>query len=82
MIDRRKHHKGTSKGNMMAATDALDYLRAFKTRRDYCRELFDLSEHQSELITADDYSALLTKLGRKQRILGRMQELKSQQPEL
>lgn len=51
-----------------------DFLTIFKTRREYCRALLELSQGQSELILADDYSELLALLGRKQQILERMDE--------
>jgi hypothetical protein len=59
-----------------------EFLRIFQTRRDYCQALLELSREQSDLIAADDYTQLLVLLGRKQRILGRMEELGQRQPQL
>jgi hypothetical protein len=59
-----------------------EFLRIFQTRRDYCQALLELSREQSELIATDDYTQLLVLLGRKQRVLGRMEELSRRQPQL
>lgn len=63
-------------------TSDIAYLEMFRTRRDRCRELLDLSNEQDRLIASDDYAALLDVLGRKQRILGEFAEAKQDHPEL
>jgi hypothetical protein len=64
------------------ALDAERYLQAFRTRRDYCRSLLELSKRQPELIDRDDYTLLMETLGQKQRILGRMEELKTRHADI
>lgn len=61
---------------------ATEILRLFETRREHCRNLLELSRRQIELIDGDDYTQLLSVLGRKQRILGALDELKMQHPQL
>jgi hypothetical protein len=55
-------------------------LQIMKTRWQHCRSLLTLSKQQRELIETDDYTQLLTVLGKKQRILGRLDELTSRHP--
>jgi hypothetical protein len=66
----------------MTATSHTSYVRLFRARRDYCAALAQLSRGQLDLIEADDYTQLLVVLGRKQGLLGRMEELRLGQPEL
>jgi hypothetical protein len=66
----------------MAATSNTSYVRLFRARRDYCAALAQLSRGQLELIESDDYTQLLVVLGRKQGLLGRMEELRLGQPDL
>lgn len=66
----------------MSASCVPDFLQVFRSRREYCRALLELSYRQMELISADDYSQLMVVLGQKQRLLGRMEEMKKGQPEL
>ena len=63
------HADCIQKPNTMRTTSNIDYLATFRTRRDRCRELLDLSNEQDNLIERDDYTGLLDVLGRKQRIL-------------
>lgn len=59
-----------------------DFLRIFKSRREYCQALLELSSRQSDLIAEDDYEHLLMVLGQKQHLLGRLEALNQSQPEL
>jgi hypothetical protein len=59
-----------------------DILEVLQHRRTHCRELLDLSRRQNRVIEASDYSSLLGILGHKQRILGRLDEVKRRYPEL
>jgi hypothetical protein len=76
------HADCIQKPNTMRTTSKIDYLATFRTRRDRCRELLDLSNEQDSLIERDDYTGLLDVLGRKQRILSEFAEAKQNQPEL
>jgi benzoyl-CoA reductase/2-hydroxyglutaryl-CoA dehydratase subunit BcrC/BadD/HgdB len=66
----------------MTLTSLNDILNVLKERRTHCRELLDLSRRQNRVIDANDYSTLLNILGHKQRLLGRLDELKRRHPEL
>ena len=66
----------------MTLTNLNDILQVLKERRTHCRELLDLSRRQNRVIEANDYSTLLNILGHKQRLLGRLDELKRRHPEL
>ncbi len=46
-----------------------DYLAAFRTRRECCRALLELSREQMALIETDDYAALIDLLQMKQRLV-------------
>jgi hypothetical protein len=59
-----------------------DILDILKHRRSHCRDLLDLSRRQNRVIDASDYSSLLVVLGQKQRVLGRLDEIKRRYPEL
>ena len=66
----------------MSTTCALDFLTTFKTRREHCHALLELSRHQLQLIVGDDFTELLDVLGQKQRLLSCLDELKQHQPQL
>lgn len=66
----------------MPAMSAPEFLNIFKSRREYCQALLELSSQQSELIAGDHFEQLLTLLGQKQRLLARLDELRARQPEL
>jgi hypothetical protein len=51
-------------------------------RRKHCRDLLELSRRQNQFIDASDYSQLMSTLAQKQRILGRLDEVKRRYPEL
>ena len=53
-----------------------------RTRREYCRVLLDLSRRQQALIAERDFTELMAVIGRKQRVLGRLDALKQQHPTL
>ncbi|MFQ5734525.1 MAG: flagellar export chaperone FlgN, partial [Planctomycetaceae bacterium] len=53
-----------------------------RTRREYCRALLDLSRRQRAFIAESNYSELMSVIGRKQRVLGRLDALKQQDPAL
>lgn len=59
--------------------DTTEHLR---TRREYCRALLDLSRRQRAFIAERNYSELMSVIGRKQRVLGRLDALKQQHPTL
>jgi len=60
----------------LTETEIVTHLR---TRREYCRVLLELSRRQSQLIGNSDYSELLDLITRKQRVLQRLDSLKSRQ---
>ena len=66
----------------MSTFSASEFLTIFQTCREHWRDLLELSRRQMALIEADDYPQLLSLLGQKQRILGRLDELKQQHPGL
>jgi len=51
-------------------------------RRKHCRDLLELSRRQHQFIDAADYTQLMSTLAQKQRILGRLDEVKRRYPEL
>ena len=59
-----------------------EMLTVLNLRRQHCRNLLDLSRRQRGLIDSSEYSQLLTILGQKQRLLGRLDELSKQHPDL
>lgn len=67
---------------MMSLDTLEDILDILKHRQAHCRELLELSRRQNHVIDASDYSSLLGILGQKQRILGRLDELKRRYPGL
>ena len=60
----------------------MDFLTTFRERRDCFTELLELSNEQMRLIESDDYPQLLAILGRKQRILGRLEEIHRLHPRM
>jgi hypothetical protein len=66
----------------MAAACDTDFTEVFEQRRDYCRALLELSNEQRRFIASDDFTALLGVLGKKQRLLGRIDDLTRQRPNL
>jgi len=66
----------------MTSQHRSELLNTLKKRRAHCAELLDLSGKQAELVESSDYTQLLEVLGRKQRVLGRLDELKQRQPDL
>jgi len=66
----------------MSNLTELDFLNVLKNRREYCRELLELSRGQAALVETDDLTELLTVLGKKQRVLGKLDELSKQFPNL
>ena len=52
-----------------AVLSADRYLAAFRSRREYCRALLDLSVEQQALIAAEDYAGLVELLSHKQQLL-------------
>ena len=66
----------------MSAATSSDFLTVFQSRRDHCQALLELSRTQQELIRSDDFTGLLVVLGRKQLILGRLDEMKTRHREM
>lgn len=62
--------------------DTSNVLEHLAKRRDYCRGLLDLSRRQREFIADGNYTELLEVVSRKQRLLGRLDALKQEQPEV
>jgi hypothetical protein len=59
-----------------------DFLTLFTQRREHFFELLQLSKGQLALVEADDHAQLLTLLGAKQRIIGRLEELGQRRPDM
>jgi hypothetical protein len=66
----------------MSLSTLEDILEILKHRRAHCRDLLELSQRQNRVIDASDFSSLLVVLGQKQRLLGRLDEIKRRYPEL
>ncbi|HAH48930.1 MAG TPA: hypothetical protein DCM07_29635 [Planctomycetaceae bacterium] len=66
----------------MTSTNMIDYPKLFAVRLEYSRALLTLSLQQQELIKEDDYSSLLDVLGKKQRLLGQLDQYTKQLPRL
>ncbi len=66
----------------MPTLDAAGILDVMKKKRQHFRSLLDLSRRQRGLIDSSEFSQLLTVLGQKQRLLGRLEELNKQYPDL
>lgn len=60
----------------------IPFLSILRLRRDHCRGLLELSRQQTELIRRDEYTQLLALLGKKQHILGRLDEISARYPQL
>jgi hypothetical protein len=67
---------------MMSVATLDDVLDVLASRRKHCRDLLDLSRRQNRVIDAGDYPQLMSILAQKQRILGRLDEIKQRYPEL
>ncbi len=59
-----------------------NFLAVFSTRREYCRALLAMARRQVELVEDGDYAGLLELLARKQRLLGRLDQLSQSHPDL
>lgn len=59
-----------------------DFLQTFTDRRECFAELLKLSREQCELVDGDDYPRLLSLLGSKQRVIGRLEEIGKSRPKL
>lgn len=59
-----------------------DFLKLFAVRRECFDELRRLSEEQHELIAQDDYSSLLALQGNKLRVIGQLEAVTAQFPQL
>lgn len=66
----------------MTSTQMIDYPKLFSVRLEYSKALLKLSFQQQDLINQDDYSGLLDVLGKKQRLLGQLDQYKKQLPML
>ena len=66
----------------MTSTQKIDYLKLFSVRLEYSKALLKLSIQQQALIDQDDYSGLLDVLGKKQRLLGQLDQYTKQLPTL
>jgi len=66
----------------MTSTQLIDYPKLFAVRLEYSRALLKLSLQQQELIQQDDYTSLLDVLGKKQRLLGQLDQYTRQLPQL
>tara|TARA_R110002095_G_scaffold202889_2_gene184629 strand:+ start:1433 stop:1885 length:453 start_codon:yes stop_codon:yes gene_type:complete len=66
----------------MTSTQKIDYHKLFSVRLEYSRALLKLSIQQQELIDQEDYSGLLDVLGKKQRLLGQLDQYTRQLPKL
>jgi len=66
----------------MTSTQKIDYLKLFSVRLEYSKALLKLSIQQQALIDQDDYSGLLDVLGKKQRLLGQLDQYTKQLPKL
>lgn len=61
---------------------APDYVAMFGERRKCFAALLELSRRQSGLVETDDYTELLNVLGKKQQIIGHLEEVGSRRPHL
>ncbi|WP_298866376.1 hypothetical protein [uncultured Gimesia sp.] len=66
----------------MTSTQKIDYLKLFSVRLEYSKALLKLSIQQQSLINQDDYTGLLDVLGKKQRLLGQLDQYTRQLPSL
>ncbi|MCH9652932.1 MAG: hypothetical protein K0U86_20230 [Planctomycetes bacterium] len=66
----------------MTSKQKIDYLKLFSVRLEYSKALLKLSIQQQTLINQDDYSGLLDVLGKKQRLLGQLDQYTRKLPSL
>lgn len=66
----------------MALSTLEDILEVLGRRREHCRDLLELSRNQNRVIDSSDYSQLMSILAQKQRILGRLDEIRRRYPDL
>jgi hypothetical protein len=66
----------------MPPVSDFNILDVLKDRREHCRELLKLTRQQQTYIETNNFVALLQVLGRKQRILGSMDDITSGIPNL
>lgn len=66
----------------MTPTQKIDYPKLFSVRLEYSKALLKLSFQQQALIDQDDYSGLLDVLGKKQRLLGQLDQYTKKLPAL
>lgn len=66
----------------MANSPTIDFLRIFAAHRACCQNLLDLSRSQDRLIRDEDYTQLLVVLGKKQKVLNRMEEFSKHRPQI
>lgn len=66
----------------MTPTQKIDYPKLFSVRLEYSKALLKLSFQQQALIDQDDYSGLLDVLGKKQRLLGQLDQYTKKLPTL
>lgn len=66
----------------MTVSSLEDILEILNRRRKHCRDLLNLSRQQNGVIHNSDYSQLMTILAQKQRVLGRLDEIKRRHPDL
>jgi FlgN protein len=67
---------------MMTVARLDDLLEVLAHRRKHCRDLLELSRRQNRVIDSGDYPQLMSILAQKQRILGRLDEIKRRYPDL
>jgi len=66
----------------MPTSTTIDFLQVFTDRRDCFEHLLTMSSEQLALIEAEDYSQVLTLLGRKQEFINYLEELQQLHPQL
>ena len=66
----------------MSVDSLEEILEILNRRRKHCRDLLNLSRQQNGVIHLSDYSQLMTILAQKQRVLGRLDEIKRRHPDL
>lgn len=66
----------------MTSSSVLEFVPAFTERRQCFAELLAFSRAQLALIDSDDYTRLLSLLGSKQRVIGRLEEIGKLHPRL
>lgn len=66
----------------MTDTAIPNFSRIFTAHRECCRQMLELSRRQIRLIEEDDYTQLLTLLGKKQKLLTRLEEFSKHRPQI